>query len=181
MEVHLLGLESGADNPMSDSLLGFARGARMATVHDVAAYILERQGPLSAMKLQKLLYYSQAWNLVWEEARLFPERIEAWANGPVVPALYEKHRGQFQIDAWSLGKAEKLSSSERETIDSVLEFYGAKSPQWLSDLTHMEQPWRKAREGLAPGERGMAEITPDSMSEYYSSLPPMDAGLASAS
>lgn len=72
----------------------------MASAHDVAAYILKRMGQMTAMKLQKLVYYSQAWSLVWDEAPLFNERIEAWANGPVVRELYEAHRGQFQVSEW---------------------------------------------------------------------------------
>ena len=61
----------------------------MVSAHDVAAYILEEHGPLSAMKLQKLVYYSQAWSLVWDDRQLFREAVEAWANGPVVRELYE--------------------------------------------------------------------------------------------
>ena len=57
----------------------------MATAHDVAAYILQKKGEMTAMKLQKLVYYSQAWSVVWDERPLFHEKIEAWANGPVVP------------------------------------------------------------------------------------------------
>ncbi len=37
---------------------------------------------MSAMKLQKLCYYAYGYHLAWEERRLFPERFEAWANGP---------------------------------------------------------------------------------------------------
>ena len=59
------------------------------SVHDVAAYILKKQGEMSAMKLQKLVYYSQAWSLVWDEKPLFRAQIEAWANGPVVRSLYD--------------------------------------------------------------------------------------------
>ncbi len=58
----------------------------MAHVQDVARYILEKRGRMSAMKLQKLVYYSQGWHLVFDGEPLFAERIEAWANGPVVPA-----------------------------------------------------------------------------------------------
>ncbi|WP_307850044.1 MULTISPECIES: type II toxin-antitoxin system antitoxin SocA domain-containing protein [unclassified Saccharopolyspora] len=42
---------------------------------------------MTAMKLQKLVYYSQAWHLVWDERPLFDEPVQAWANGPVVPDL----------------------------------------------------------------------------------------------
>jgi uncharacterized phage-associated protein len=142
----------------------------MATVHDVAGSILEKTGAMSAMKLQKLVYYSQAWSLVWDERALFPEGIEAWANGPVAPALYDRHRGMFQVSKWRLGDSSNLTTAERETVDAVLGYYGGKSSQWLSDLTHRERPWLEARKGLGPGERGNAEISQGAMAEYYGSL-----------
>ena len=39
----------------------------MATIFDVASYILSKQGPMTTMKLEKLCYYAQAWSLVWDE------------------------------------------------------------------------------------------------------------------
>jgi uncharacterized phage-associated protein len=124
---------------------------------------------MTAMKLQKLVYYSQAWSLVWDEKPLFPERIEAWANGPVVRELYERHRGVFRVDRWE-GDPTILTIDERETIDKVLEFYGKMSSQQLSDLTHLENPWKDARTLLGPSQRGNQEITHASMAEYYGSL-----------
>jgi uncharacterized phage-associated protein len=144
----------------------------MATALDVAQYILERIGPMSAMKLQKLVYYSQAWHIVWEDRTLFDDKIEAWANGPVVTSLFAAHRGQFRVSCIPGSDASSLTEEERESVDVVLEAYGAKSAQWLSDLTHMESPWRDARRGIADGERCDAEITPAALSEYYSSLQP---------
>jgi uncharacterized phage-associated protein len=137
---------------------------------DVAAYILRKKGKMTAMKLQKLLYYCQAWSLVWDEKPLFRERIEAWANGPVVRSIYNKHKGKFEVSRWEGGNPGVLSKTQKETIDAVLDFYGDKSSQWLSDLTHAEDPWRRAREGLAPYERSNKVITHASMMEYYSSL-----------
>lgn len=146
----------------------------MASVFDVAAYILAKAGPMVAMKLQKLCYYSQAWHLVWDEEPLFPERIEAWANGPVVRDLYRKHRLRWEIDGDETfdGDPDRLKSNERETIDLVLDFYGGKSAHWLSELTHREDPWRNARKrgGLADGERGDAQILDADMLEYYDGL-----------
>ena len=141
----------------------------MATVHDVAAYIMKRSGPMTAMKLQKLAYYAQAWSLVWDDAPLFRARIEAWANGPVVPALYDCHRGQFKLTSWN-GEPGKVAGSKKETIDAVLDYYGGKSSFWLSQLTHREDPWRNARRGMAAGERGNNEITHAAMAEYYGGL-----------
>ncbi|MEO6195694.1 MAG: type II toxin-antitoxin system antitoxin SocA domain-containing protein [Thermoanaerobaculia bacterium] len=140
----------------------------MATVHDVAAYMLRKQGEMTAMKLEKLVYYSQAWSLVWDEEPLFKEGIQAWVNGPVVPALYRCHRGMFKVADWPEGDPDKLSPKQRETIDAVLSYYGNKSSQWLSDLTHREAPWIQARKGLEPGDPCKREISHASMAEYYS-------------
>lgn len=147
------------------------RGCEMASVHDVAAAILERRGEMTAMKLQKLVYYCQAWHLVWEEEALFPEPIEAWANGPVVRALYEKHRGSFKVSSWRRwGRSSRLSASQLETIEMVLERYGKMTAPALSELTHSEPPWLDARRGLQPGERGDRVIPIQAMYEYYDSL-----------
>jgi uncharacterized phage-associated protein len=142
----------------------------MASVYDVAAYILGVRGRMTAMKLQKLVYYCQAWSLVWDEAPLFDESIEAWANGPVVPALYNLHRGEYYVSQLVQGDATSLNTNQIETITEVLSFYGEKTSQWLSDLTHMEAPWLEARKGLSPGQRGSQVISHSSMAEYYGSL-----------
>jgi uncharacterized phage-associated protein len=141
------------------------------SAHDVAAYILYKQeGSMSTWKLQKLAYYAQAWHSVWEGEALFSEPIEAWANGPVVRALYDKHRGKFTVTSWQWGKRGNLTQKQRESIDAVLSFYGDKSGHWLSELTHQEDPWRNARQGLGANERGRKRITLGSLNEYYGKL-----------
>jgi uncharacterized phage-associated protein len=142
----------------------------MARIDDVAAEVLRQQGPMTAMKLQKLVYYCQAWHLVWEERPLFDAKIEAWANGPVSPYLYRQHRGEFRVTRWPMGDPKRLRPDERETIQVVLATYGDLSGQRLSELTHREPPWRDARRGLEPGERGHREITHAAMAEFYSAL-----------
>lgn len=146
----------------------------MASVHDVAAHILREHGPLSAMKLQKLVYYAQAWSLVWDDRPLFPEAIEAWANGPVVRELYDQHRGQFEVRDWPRGDPGALDTDARATVRAVLDYYGPRSAQWLSDLTHAERPWKEARRGIPDGERGSTAISLERMMEYYSTIPPQD-------
>ena len=142
----------------------------MANVLDVASYILSQKGKMTAMKLQKLAYYSQAWSLVWDEAPLFNDKIEAWVNGPVAPTLYHAHKGHFIIGKVQGGDARRLNKIQKETIGIILEHYGDKSSQWLSDLTHAEEPWQNARKGLSPRTRGNREITKAAMAEYYGSL-----------
>ncbi|MDX6649081.1 MAG: hypothetical protein QOJ97_1032 [Solirubrobacteraceae bacterium] len=142
----------------------------MASVHDIAAYILRKQGSMSTWKLQKLVYYSQAWHLAWDEQPLFQARIEAWANGPVVPELYRRHRGSFTVERWPVGDPKALTKEERDTVDAVLNGYGRHSGRQLSHLTHAEAPWRDARRDLAPTDRSTQVISPESMQAFYTAL-----------
>lgn len=143
-----------------------------ASVFDVAKYIAEKTGELSAMKLQKLAYYSQAWHLVWEEEPLFPQDFQAWANGPVVPELYARHRGMLKVDVGLFHEAntDALDATAKENIDKVLSFYGTKSAFELSHMTHQEKPWLDARGETPVGEYSCVVITQAAMAEYYSSL-----------
>lgn len=138
----------------------------------VAHYITSKYGELSAMKLQKLMYYAQAWNLVWEEGSLFDDEFEAWANGPVLPQIYDLHRGKFKVDSslFKVGSDESLTQVQRDNIDKVLSFYGEKTAQWLSNLTHQEEPWLQARGKIPVGKPSSKKITLSSMHEYYSAL-----------
>lgn len=147
----------------------------MPSVLDVAQYILKQRGPMTAMKLQKLVYYSQVWSIVWDDNVLFPEAIQAWRNGPVVRELWESTRGQFRVDVIPGGNASALTQAQRETVDRVLGFYADRDAQWLSDLTHMEAPWREAFE-----ECQNTEISLERIAEYYSSLEPTDEQTGSA-
>lgn len=63
-----------------------------------------------------------------------------------------------------------ITDEQQETIDKVLEFYGDKSAQWLSNLTHREQPWLTVRNGAEPMTASSEVITKASMEEYYSAL-----------
>ncbi|MCY3551782.1 MAG: DUF4065 domain-containing protein [Candidatus Poribacteria bacterium] len=131
-------------------------------------------GTMTTMKLQKLVYYSQAWSLVWDEKQLFEEDIEAWANGPVIRDLFDYYRGMYEISAMPIGNPRLLNKEQQETIDAVLKYYGDKSAQWLIELTHMEDPWVQARKGLPKLERGNRIISLDTIADYYSSLPVED-------
>lgn len=143
----------------------------MASVFDVAKYILETKGPMSTMKLQKLCYYSQAWALVWDDSPLFNEEFEAWANGPVCKELFHQTQGHYKVSAGDEpGDIDNLTDNQKDTIDRVLEYYYPHDAQWLSQLTHMEGPWKEARKNIPDGSHCSKIISKASMAEYYSGL-----------
>lgn len=92
----------------------------MATAHDVAAYILERRGPISAVKLQS---YSWAWSLAEVDHALLDEPIEASASRPVVRELYDRHRGKFRLSEWPYGGPNTLDKKHVATVNAVRRFY----------------------------------------------------------
>ncbi|MBQ3693133.1 MAG: DUF4065 domain-containing protein [Clostridia bacterium] len=145
---------------------------RKVSVLNVAEYILEKMGEMTTMKLQKLVYYCQAWSLAWEEKPLFDEEFEAWANGPVCPELFRIHKGKFVIDKSDLAKYADcdFAPDEIETMDKVIEYYGNQNSVWLSNLTHQEDPWKFARVNVPPGARCSNTISKDSMQQYYGGL-----------
>lgn len=103
----------------------------MASIFDVARYIVDKQGRVTTMKLQKLCYYSQAWTLVWDEEPLFNEDFQAWANGPVNADLFKLHKGQFVVEEGFLHdqtSGDALTEEQMQNIDEVLDYYGDKNP-----------------------------------------------------
>jgi len=153
------------------------KGLDMANIFDVSRYILDTiGGNISTMKLQKLCYYCQAWTLVWNNKQpLFAQNFQAWRDGPVCKELFDLHKGKFVISAKDIPSEildNDLTEQQESFIRKVIEFYGKKSADWLSALTHQEQPWKEARErcGVKEGEFCDTVITLDSMYNYYSSL-----------
>lgn len=143
----------------------------MANIFDTAKYILMRLGPTSTMKLQKLCYYAQAWSLVWDKAPLFAEDFEAWESGPVCPELYEKTKGRHMVNVFdTYGGEQDLSVNQKDTIDAIMEHYGEKNAQWLSQLTKTEDPWINAKRNASGGSGRPDIISKESMQEYYSRL-----------
>lgn len=102
----------------------------MNNVFDVAKYILEKCSSMTTMKLQKIVYYCQAWSLAWDDEPIFDEDFQAWANGPVCPELFKQHRGKYRIQAEDISNtsSEKFPQRFIESMDIVINDYADKSP-----------------------------------------------------
>lgn len=144
----------------------------MARAVDIAAFILERIGPMDAMKLQKLVYYGQAWSIALRREKLFDESIQAWAFGPVTYSLFDRHRGRFVVADIGEAQPDALTADERRLLDAMLSYYGRLDGVQLSEMTHSESPWQEARRGVPDGMRSQRTISPDSMERYYSQQSP---------
>lgn len=144
---------------------------------DLSQYILNcfnnKSESINQLKLQKLVYYIDAWHYVLLEKPLIHENFEAWMHGPVVRELWNHYRGESVLNAPISSDIYNcnldVSKEQLEVINDVLDEYGDKTPYYLECLTHEETPWIVARKGYAPSDRCTEIISKEIMKEYYSS------------
>lgn len=150
----------------------------LQNVHDVCDYIIVKLDAggetLSHLKLQKLLYYTQAWYLAFNKKPLFKAKFEAWVHGPVSRTIYNRFSDTKSL--YSLLNAgdirpdfllESVDAESQTHIDEVLDAYAAFSGSELEDMTHKEQPWIKAREGYKSADRCDVDLDENVMAEFY--------------
>lgn len=126
---------------------------------------------LTNKKLQKLLYYAQAWSLVLNNKPIFDDKIEAWVHGPAIPLIYStfKSFGFGEIDMkFDEKELSSLDEKDRKILDEIWKVYGNMDAGYLEMLTHSEGPWQDARKGLQSSESSENEISTDAMKSYYS-------------
>jgi uncharacterized phage-associated protein len=153
-------------------------GAPQIDSIDLAKYILADQGPMPHLKLQKLIYYVEAWHLVIFDDPLITDRFKAWMHGPVSTKVWHEFKNesplltQITISARDKTRAQlrvtsQLTAEQLSLIDSVMKEYGPLNAYELEGLTHSEQPWVEARAGLSPAEPSTATISRDTMRKFY--------------
>lgn len=152
-----------------------------ANVNDVVDYIVlkmdEGQVALTHLKLQKLLFYVQAWSLALRNERAFNARFQAWVHGPVSRTVFDRFKDTHTLyDRVGLNclrpefQAEAIPAELREHIDEVLETYAPYSGSQLEAMTHQEDPWIRARNGLPAAQRCETEIDEGLMADFYAKL-----------
>lgn len=126
---------------------------------------------ISPLKLQKLLYYCQAWHYTIFNEPLFDEGIQAWAHGPVVPSQYKRFAKILRnsnIDTSKIDiKKVILNNKSEELLKEVMEIYAEHTAYYLEQLTHQERPWRETRGNIPEYVSCDKEIPLELMREYY--------------
>lgn len=148
-------------------------------VNIVADYVIlslnsDENFSLINLKLQKLMYYIQAWSLGINGEPMMKARFEAWVHGPVCIELYDRFKNKKNLYS-SIGKEDvididsqgKIEVEDIEFIDYILENYAQYSGVQIEAMTHSEEPWINARKGVKPMERCHNEITELVMKDYY--------------
>lgn len=142
----------------------------MHSIFDLANWFLAKS-KMTHKKLQKLCYYAQAWSCAIQPEPITNAEFEAWQHGPVCRELYSRYAD------YGFNWIEKLqdyvspfTADEEDFLSCVWETYGDIGPNALEALTHTEMPWKKARIGLSPDERGTVLISREDMRDFYRSV-----------
>ena len=123
----------------------------------------EREG-ITNLKLQKILYFAQAYYLAKFNKPLFNNNIEAWEYGPVVPDVYRKFK-KYGSNPIILEEDESsLSEKDKEILKEVWETFGGYSASRLVDIAHAHTPWKDAYDSEDK------IISNKSLGEYYRPL-----------
>lgn len=148
------------------------------SIHDVADYIILRvksedeHASLINLKLQKLLYYVQAWSYGINKRPMFDGEFEAWIHGPVNREIYNRFSptkslySEITVEDCQNPNV-SLSPEDSEFVEFILENYLKYSGAELECLTHSERPWIDTRGTLGVNERCTRVISAELMMEYY--------------
>ena len=124
---------------------------------------------ITHLKVQKLLYYSEAWVQAMLGKNLFSENFQAWSHGPVVPEVFQA----LKFHQWnSLPVPDKESIIEidpeyLDVLNQVFDTYADIPAKTLESMTHNDEPWIKARGDLASEERCEVVISKNEIREYF--------------
>lgn len=112
---------------------------------DIAAYIInysiKNRNYVSNLKLQKLLYYVQAYFAIQRNKPCFNEDFEHWRHGPVIPEIYSEYKAYFNEDITDYQEHENISSRDKILINKVIESYSDYNAWDMVRKTHKESPW----------------------------------------
>lgn len=142
----------------------------------LADYILKHYGPMSHLKVQKLLYYCEAYHLAYFEESLVPEEFEAWVHGPVCREVYNqlKENSLLYSDLGFDGSynpdeviQSSLSSDQFQLVNDVLAELSTWTGLQLEAATHREKPWLEARTGYGPADRCENLVSKETMKHFY--------------
>jgi uncharacterized phage-associated protein len=152
----------------------------------------EREQPVSPMKLQKLLYYSQGWTLALTGELLFNEQIEAWKWGPVVRTVYGEFRefGNSPIDRLAIvldkrgdgfalispsiddqnATPEQIELAKALTT-KVWDVYGGYTAIQLSNMTHEAgTPWDEVMKQYNGAPPKGTDIPAERIASYFKAM-----------
>lgn len=121
---------------------------------------------ITHLKVQKLLYFAQAYHLANYNRQLFAEDMEAWAHGPVVPSVFQVYRDS-RWESLPPTSPARVDKALTPYLDTVYQHFAKFSAKELERLTHAHKPWRVTRKGLPLEARCNDPIDKKLIRDFY--------------
>lgn len=123
---------------------------------------------ITHLALQKLLYFSQGWNFVFNKKWLFEDDCEAWLHGAVFPNIYEEFKKFKYNPLPHFEKDVDLSIEEIEVLEKVKEYYfDVYTPKTLELICHLEEPYIVVSNEYSESNKRGEVIKKDIIKNYY--------------
>lgn len=133
----------------------------------VVYYSNKNRYSISNLRLQKLLYFIQAYYLYSFGKACFKDEIEAWAFGPVVPNVYHKYKkygaGSIPYSFDNVKEISNINNADKEVINMVVTKLSRYGVYDLVQTTHQQGPWVRVYDKRIRG----AVISKKSIKDYF--------------
>lgn len=139
-------------------------------------YILKHYGAMSHLKLQKLLFYCDAYHLAYFDMELIDDKFEAWVHGPVSRKVFDSLKDKSLLysdveyvdnDTDVDNAFESLSFLQKELLNNILSTLSTWTGTELEASTHSEKPWLEARVGYGEADRCHELISKETTCDFY--------------
>jgi uncharacterized phage-associated protein len=143
---------------------------------EVAEYFIfrdhQKEKPsITHKKLQKLVYYAQAWSMVFRGEPIFSQELQAWIHGAVEPHVWSNYKQHGASIIPLPNKTEiDYELTEQKVLAEVYRFYGNLTADELEELCHREEPWQNARIGFEDNQPSQEIIELEDIRCYYSNF-----------
>lgn len=131
---------------------------------------------ISNKKLQKIMFYCQAYHIAKYKEDLISNDFEAWKHGAVLPVLWREYSCYGYNDIYTYDENEYNNIRHTfgeylcDFLDRVIGKFSFLSADEIEEINHNELPWQEARKGYAPNENCNNIISKSSINNYYSQL-----------
>jgi len=142
---------------------------KMNKIYDastIAKWIVNKIHP-EPLKLQKLLYLAQGYSYAFHDRPLFKDELEGWVHGPVVRDVYDLFKNYQYNNIDVEFKIDKLDAEAEDVLNYVIDNFSKYDAKYLEELSHNQDPWILARNGLDSGKRSAKTISKESIENFF--------------
>lgn len=143
-------------------------------LYHVALCIIDTLEEITPLALQKVLYFTKGFSKPILKEDIFNDSAEAWVHGPVYKEIYDcfSYYKYNNINYSNILKDYdyNLTEEEKQYIKEISLLFGCYNGSVLKEMSHLTEPWLKARSGLKEDESSNRFIEDKDMDDYFKKI-----------